>query len=36
MPKADEEDPLFGDIDQELALNLSSAVGNRIEFLRAG
>lgn len=36
MPKADEEDPLFGDIDQELALNLASAVGNRIEFMRAG
>jgi len=35
-PKASEEDPLFGDIDQELALNLSSAMGNRIEFLRAG
>ena len=35
-PKANEEDPLFGDIDQELALNLSSAAGNRIEFLRAG
>ena len=35
-PKADEEDPLFGDIDQELALNLASAVGNRIEFMRAG
>jgi tRNA 2-thiocytidine biosynthesis protein TtcA len=36
MPKADEEDPLFGDIDQELALNLANAVGNRIEFIRAG
>jgi tRNA 2-thiocytidine biosynthesis protein TtcA len=35
-PKADEEDPLFGDIDQELALNLAGAVGNRIEFMRAG
>jgi len=35
-PKADEEDPLFGDIDQELALNLASATGNRIEFMRAG
>jgi tRNA 2-thiocytidine biosynthesis protein TtcA len=34
MPRADEEDPLFGDIDQELALNLASAVGNRIEFMR--
>lgn len=35
MPRAEEEDPLFGDIDQELALNLASAAGNRIEFLRA-
>jgi tRNA 2-thiocytidine biosynthesis protein TtcA len=35
-PKASEEDPLFGDIDQELALNLASVNGNRIEFMRAG
>ena len=33
-PKASEEDPLFGDIDQELALSLAGASGNRIEFLR--
>jgi tRNA 2-thiocytidine biosynthesis protein TtcA len=36
MPRADEEDPLFGDIDQELALNISGISGNRIEFIRAG
>lgn len=34
MPQAAEEDPLFGDIDQELALSLAGAVGNRIEFMR--
>jgi len=33
-PQAAEEDPLFGDIDQELALSLTGAVGNRIEFMR--
>ncbi|MDR2219614.1 MAG: tRNA 2-thiocytidine(32) synthetase TtcA [Methylobacillus sp.] len=34
-PKADEDDPLFGDLDQELALNLAGVSGNRIEFVRA-
>jgi len=33
-PQAAEEDPLFGDIDQELALSLTGAAGNRIEFMR--
>ena len=32
---AQDEDPLFGDIDQELALNLAEAAGNRIAFLRS-
>ena len=29
-----DEDPLFGDIDQELALNMAAASGDRISFLR--
>lgn len=33
--KANEEDPLFGDIDQELALNLAGTEGKHIAFLRA-
>ena len=33
---AQDEDPLFGDIDQELALSLSEASGSRISFLRNG
>ncbi|MDR2875027.1 MAG: tRNA 2-thiocytidine(32) synthetase TtcA [Methylobacillus sp.] len=33
-PRADEDDPLFGDMDQELALNLAGVAGNRIAFAR--
>lgn len=29
-----EEDPLFGDMDQDAALSFASATGNRIEFVR--
>lgn len=32
--QADDEDPLFGDIDQEGALSLSSSEGSRISFIR--
>jgi len=32
--RADDEDPLFGDIDQDLALSLSGSAENRIEFIR--
>jgi len=32
--KTGEEDPLFGDMDQELALSLSSTAGARMEFVR--
>ncbi len=30
----DDEDPLFGDIDQNMALSLNSTTDNRIEFIR--
>lgn len=32
--QTNEEDPLFGDIDQDSALNFAGAEGNRIEFVR--
>lgn len=32
--QADDEDPLFGDIDQEHALNLNTSDGSRIAFVR--
>jgi tRNA 2-thiocytidine biosynthesis protein TtcA len=32
--KASEEDPLFGDMDQDAALSFSGSKGNRIEFVR--
>jgi tRNA 2-thiocytidine biosynthesis protein TtcA len=32
--QSDEEDPLFGDMDQDAALNFSSATENRIQFVR--
>ena len=32
--QAGDEDPLFGDIDQEQALSLNSSEGSRIGFVR--
>jgi tRNA 2-thiocytidine biosynthesis protein TtcA len=32
--QANDEDPLFGDMDQDSALSFSGIEGNRIEFVR--
>ena len=32
--QASDEDPLFGDIDQNSALSFAGSKGNRIEFIR--